>query len=64
MDEAVLAESDIAHEVFEQAADYLIRGQRFAGLPDEAMATGWILAMTRSARAMTDARLAVEQTIR
>jgi len=60
MDETVLAESDIAHEVLEQTADYLMRGQRFAGLPDEALATGWILAMTRWAQALTDARLAVD----
>jgi hypothetical protein len=60
MDETVLAESDIAHEVLEQTADYLLRGQRFAGLPDEALATGWILAMTRWAQALTDARLAVD----
>src|SRR5271163_1116623 len=60
MDEPVLAESDIAHEVLEQTADYLIRGQRFAGPPDEALATGWILAMTRWAQAMRDARLAVD----
>jgi hypothetical protein len=60
MDEPVLAESDIAHEVLEQTADYLIRGQRFAGLPDEAVTTGWILAMTKWAQALTDARLAVD----
>ena len=60
MDETVLAESDIAHEVLEQTADYLIRGQRFAGLPDEALTTGWILAMTGWAQALTDARLAVD----
>ena len=60
MDETVLAESDIAHEVLEQTADYLLGGQRFAGLPDEALATGWILAMTRWAQALTDARRAVD----
>jgi hypothetical protein len=48
MDETVLAESTIAHEVLEQTADCLIRGQRFAGPPDEAWRPG----------AMTDARLA------
>src|SRR5271169_7014206 len=56
----VLAESAIADEVVEQTADYLIRGQRFAGLPDEALTTGWILAMTKWAQELTDARLAVD----
>jgi hypothetical protein len=60
MDETVLAGSDIAHEVVEQTADYLIRGQRFAGLADKALTTGWILAMTRWAQALTDTRLAVD----
>lgn len=60
MDETVLADSNIAHEVLEQTADYLIRRQRFAGPPDEALASGWILAMTRWAQVMTDARLAVD----
>jgi len=60
MDENVLAESAILQEVLEQTADYLIRGQRLAGLPDEALASGWILAMTRWAQVLTDARLAVE----
>jgi len=60
MDETVLAESDIPQEVLEQTADYLIRGQRFGGLPDEALTTGWILAMTKWAQALTDARFAVD----
>jgi hypothetical protein len=60
MDEHVLAESDIAHEVLEQTADYLLRGQRFARLPDEALTTGWILAMTKWAQALTDTRLAAD----
>jgi hypothetical protein len=60
MDETVLAESDVAQEVLEQTADYLIRGQRFGGLPDKALTTGWILAMTRWAQTLTDARLAVD----
>jgi hypothetical protein len=56
----VLAESAIADEVVEQTADYLIRSRRFGGLPDEALTTGWILAMTKWAQALADARLAVD----
>jgi hypothetical protein len=57
MDETVLAESDIGTR-----ADGGLFNPRppLSGPPDKALATGWILAMTRRAQAMTDARLAVD----
>ena len=60
MEKDDLAEDAIASEFLEQTADYLIRGRRFEGLHDEALRTGWILAMTEWAQSLTDARLAVD----
>ncbi len=60
MDDDALAESAIAGELLEQAADYLIRGRRFEGLHNEALMTGWVLAMTKWAQSLADARLAVD----
>jgi hypothetical protein len=59
MDDA-LADDAIATELVEQTADYLIRGRRFEGLRDEALMTGWILAMAKWAQSLADARLAVD----
>ena len=60
MDKDDLGEGAVASEFLEQTADYLIRGRRFEGLPDDALRTGWILAMTKWAQSLTDARLAVD----
>ena len=60
MDKDDLGEGAVAGEFLEQTADYLIRGRRFEGLPDDAVRTGWILAMTKWAQALTDARFAVD----
>ena len=60
MDKDDLGEGAVPSEFLEQTADYPIRGRRFEGLPDDAVRTGWILAMTKWAQSLTDARLAVD----